>query len=400
VYKKVFALAALLYASPLWGQTTSRCLPPGRQSSGAIYLICMPDDAHYNGQLVVFAHGYVDPRRPVGIPYDQITFSDGSTLPEIVNSLGYGFAMSSFSANGWAVKQGIADTKDVIDVYSRLEGAPSRVFLAGASQGGLIAAKSAEQYPGTYAGAMSVCGIVGDFPAHINYTGDWRIIWDYFYPGIIPGTAISVPQTVLFDWETVYKPAIAAAIASDPATAQNIAAAANIPYGGNPANLSDALLGASSAVLGVNDSILKFGGQPYDNIGRIYTGSSHDVRLNLSVARYAADPGALAEIHASYETTGMPLMPMVLMHTTADPVVPFWQEKLYAEKVARSHSLSNYALIPFPRYGHCNFTTTELVAGFAVLVFRVTQREPAGAEELLRTPQERAYYRSLVRQYK
>jgi pimeloyl-ACP methyl ester carboxylesterase len=396
--KAIVALAVFLSTSALWGQT-STC-QEGVQGSGAIYLICMPDPAHYNGQLVIFAHGYVDPRQPVGIPYDQILFSDGSTLPEIVNSLGFGFAMSSYSLNGWAVKQGIADTKDLIDVYSRLEGRPSLILLTGASEGGLIAAKSAEMYPGSYAGALSVCGIVGDFPSLINYTRDWRIVWDYFFPGLIPGTAIDVPQTVIDNWDTTYKPAIAAAIASDPTNAQYVANAARISYGGDPANLSDALLRASSSVLDVNDAVLKFGGQPYDNVGRVYTSTNQNLQLNWSVPRYAAAPAAIAEMNANYQTTGSLPVPVVTMHTLADPLVPYWQETLYAQKIFKAGSASKHTQIPINRYGHCNFTTNEIIASFAILFYKVTHQELAGVEKLLRTPEDRAYYKSLVQQYK
>jgi pimeloyl-ACP methyl ester carboxylesterase len=397
--KTILSLAAVLFPVTLWAQAPSTCLPEGTHASGAIYLICMPEPANDNGQLVVFAHGYVDASQPVGIPYNQITFSDGSTLPQIVNSLGFGFAMSSYSVNGLAVRQGIAETKDVVDVYTSLHGAPSRVLLTGASQGGLIAAKSAELYPGTYAGALAVCGVVGDFVAQTNYGGQWRVVWDYFFPGLIPGTAIDVPQSVIDDWNAVYRPMIASAIASNPANAQFVANAAKIPYG-DPANLTNALMNASGAVLAVNDAIAKLGGQPFDNVGKIYTGTDQNLQLNQSVARYAADAGAVAEINAHYQTTGSLPVPVVTMHTTADPIVPFWHETMYRQKIAANGSLARHTLIPIDRYGHCAFTTTEVMAGFAILLYKVGREDLAGAEALLPTPADRARYRELVQRYR
>src|SRR5512135_614481 len=59
----------------------------GIQASTAQYQICMPPN--WNGDLVVFAHGYVDPQRPISMPYDQLTFPDGTNLPALINSMGY-----------------------------------------------------------------------------------------------------------------------------------------------------------------------------------------------------------------------------------------------------------------------------------------------------------------------
>lgn len=376
---------------------SSQCLPEGTQPSGAKYLICMPDAGSYNGQLVVFAHGYVAADQPVGIPYDQITFPDGSTLPQLLNSLGFGFAMSSYSVNGWAVKEGIADSLDLVQIYAAQQGQPSRVLMTGASEGGLIAAKSAETYPATYAGALAVCGIVGDFPALMDYQGSWRIVWDYYFPGLIPGTAVDVPQQVIDDWTSVYQPAIAAAIAANPASAQAIASAAKIPTGGDVAT---AVLGAADRVLAVNSTRAKLGGQPFDNQRRLYTGTDQNLQLNRGVARYAADPVALAEMNAHYQTTGVLPVPVVTMHNLADPTVPFAQETLYLQKIRASGSTARHALLPINRYGHCNFSTTEMMAAFAILLSKVAGQELGGVEPWLRTPAERAAYHALLQQHR
>src|SRR5262245_1474677 len=81
----------------------SSCRPDGAQSSGAIYRICMPEPGCYNGDLVIYAHGYVDAYQPVGIPEDQLTLPDGTSVPGLINSLGYGFATTSYSRNGLAI---------------------------------------------------------------------------------------------------------------------------------------------------------------------------------------------------------------------------------------------------------------------------------------------------------
>ena len=35
-----------------------QCDPDGKQASGAIYRICMPESRNWNGILIIYAHGY------------------------------------------------------------------------------------------------------------------------------------------------------------------------------------------------------------------------------------------------------------------------------------------------------------------------------------------------------
>ena len=84
-----------------------------------------------------------------------------------------------------------------------------------------------------------------------------------------------------------------------------------------------------------SDAKAKLGGNPYDNSRRLYLGSGNDFWLNLLVDRYHADPAALAAIEADYQTSGKLAAPLVTLHTTADPIVPYWHEPLYSAEGAR-----------------------------------------------------------------
>lgn len=68
-----------------------------------------------------------------------------------------------------------------------------------------------------------------------------------------------------------------------------------------------------------------------------------------------------------YETSGDLRIPVVSMHTTGDEIVPFAHELLYWSKV---HREDRGAFLPIPagRYGHCNFTATEIGLGFLFTV--------------------------------
>src|SRR5262249_4069650 len=105
---------------------------------------------------------------------------------------------------------------------------------------------------------------------------------------------------------------------------------------------------------------------PFGNRARWYFGSSNDLRLNLLVQRFTASPAARAAL-VPYETTGELSIPLVTLHTLADDVIPVWQELGYLPKFRPS---ARGKFLPFPvvRYGHCNFTTAEVLGAFAIAV--------------------------------
>ena len=363
---------------------TSTCQPDGTQGSGAKYRICMPDTSCWNGNLVVFAHGYVAPGQPIAIPEDQLTIN-GVSLPGLINQLGYGFAVSSYSTNGLAILQGIQDSKDLVNIFSNTVGTPQRVYIAGASEGGLVSALSIEQAPSVYHAALPACGPIGDFQFQINYIGDFRVIFDYFFPGVIPGSPVSIPSTVMDNWTTVYVPAILGALQANPSATAQFLNVTDFPIGPDPNTTAQNIVGLLwYNVFGTNDAIAKLGGQPFDNRTRLYFGSANDLQLNLKVERFKADPQALAEIAAHYQTTGKISRPVVTLHTTSDPIIPYLHEPLYTLKTLFSGSFLQHVNVPVSAYGHCNFQESDLLLSFGLLVFKDTgQLLPAGAKTVL-----------------
>jgi hypothetical protein len=79
--------------------------------SGALSLICMPA-LEWNGQLVVYAHGYVAPDQP--LDFYQLTTPDGAPIPALVQSLGYAFATTSYRQNGLAILEGVDDIRELV----------------------------------------------------------------------------------------------------------------------------------------------------------------------------------------------------------------------------------------------------------------------------------------------
>ncbi|MCB0235781.1 MAG: prolyl oligopeptidase family serine peptidase, partial [Anaerolineae bacterium] len=328
------------------------CEPDGTQTSGAVYRICMPPNWWYNGDLVIYAHGYVAPYEPVAIPEDQLCLPDnGPCLPDIINVLGYGFATTSYSTNGLAVQQGVADVVDLVNVFAQTHGQPNHVYLVGVSEGGLVTALTTEQYPNIFDGGVAACGPVGDFRYQVNYFGNFRAVFDYFYPGLIPGDPVNVPPALVPIWEDYYQTDIKPVI-FDPANAsklQQVMAVTKAPVDpGDPVastehSVKDALW---YQIVGTNDATAKLGGQPFDNQRVWYRGSVNDWQLNLMVQRIAADPAALAQINAHLQTSGVLTSPLVTMHTTLDQQVPYAHEVFYRLKTLFAGSGLKHINIP------------------------------------------------------
>jgi pimeloyl-ACP methyl ester carboxylesterase len=297
-------------------------------------------------------------------------------LPTLVNNLGFGFAASGYSKDGLAILQGIQDTKTLMNLFSPATGYPvNRFFITGASEGGLVATKSVESFPDVYSGGLAVSGPIGNFRKQINYFGDVRVLFDYFFPGILvtgtPGeSAISIPPALMLNWSSVYEPKVRNAIRANFWTTFQLINTAKIPIGLNFKNAEEAIVDALwYNIFATDDAKATLAGNPYDNIGKVYNGSFNDAKLNVSVARFPADPSALANL-ASYETTGLLGIPLVTLHNTADPVIPFWHETLYAAKARATGSSSELTEIPVFRFGHTQVDAKEVTSAFLLMLLK------------------------------
>ena len=364
---------------------------------GAQILVCVPPA--WNGDLVVFAHGYVAPTAgdPV-IPWDQLELPDGTSIPGIVTGLGFAFATTSYSDDGLAVLPGVQDVQALVDYFEDLRPDTDHVYLIGASEGGLVTTLAVEQAPNVFSGGLATCGPVGDFRRQVDYWGDFRVLFDYFFPGILPGKATEVPDEIRDNWEAGYVPAITKALTARPDRLDKLLRVSRAPFDPNdPQTKVETALGILwYNVFATNDATAKLGGNPYDNSRRLYLGSGNDFRLNLLVDRYYADRTALAAIESGYQTSGKLAAPLVTLHTTADPIVPYWHEPLYSLKALANSGLL-HTNVPVFRYGHCTFRAEEALVALGLLVLKVEGRELLNAERVLATESSRRRFRSLAK---
>jgi pimeloyl-ACP methyl ester carboxylesterase len=354
-------------------QSASVCEPDGVQDSGSIYRICMPA-GEYNGMLVVWAHGYQDANEPVGIPENQLC-SPTICLPEIVNGLGFGFATNSYRKTGMAVLEGKADLLDLVKIYAKKKGKPAKVYLVGASEGGIITALSLERHADVYAAGVAACGPIGNFPFQIDYFGDARATFQYFYPGLIPGDPFHPTDELVADWDAFYEATVRPFV-FDPANRHLLdqwVRVARMPFdaadylGSLELSVRDAL---RYSVVNINDAAETIGGFPFENRFRWYYGSDNDLLLNIFVPRTAADDAAVVAMTTDYATSGTLTRPLVTLHTLKDQQVPYLHEPLYNLKTLASGSwLTRHINFPIDRFGHCNFTESEALVSFATMLF-------------------------------
>jgi hypothetical protein len=368
-----FAFVLLLLSAAPARAASANCDADGVQASGSIYRICMPAPADYNGMLVIWAHGFQDAGTPVAIPEDQLCIGT-FCLDQVITSLGFGFATNSYSKTGMAILQGKDDILDLVNLYTAQKGKPSKVYLVGASEGGIITALSLEQHPSVYSAGVAACGPIGDFPFQINYFGDSRATFEVFFPGLIPGGVFSPDPGVVADWtnyyETTVKPVVFA-----PANRSRLdqwVKVAHLPFDANDylntvqVSVQDVL---RYSVVNLADAATTLGGFPFDNATRLYTGSASDFFLNLLVPRATASPAALTNMKTQYQTTGVLVRPLITLHTTRDQQVPFVHEQLYALKTLASGALIKRHLpIAIDRFEHCNFTSSEVLTTFAIML--------------------------------
>ena len=374
------AVLSFCYPRAVHAQTAPQeTCEDGLQASGATYRICMP--AVWNGDLMLYAHGYVSPTRPVGIPEDQLNLPGVGSIDTIVTNQGYAFATTSYSVNGLAVVPAQADLIDLVAIFEQKKGRADKVLLAGFSEGGLIAALLAEHTPSVFDGVLAMCGPYGSFAGQVDYVGDFRVLFDYYFPGLMPPTPVDIPDSLLATWETETYSTTITPVIDNPANSTTVNELLNV--GGVAYSPADPATRERSVermlwynVYGTDDAAVKLGGQPFNNQNplRVYTGSSDDAALNAAVARFDAAPEARLNMATQYQTTGRIKVPVVTLHTTLDPVVPIWHQTEFTAQVQAAGASSLYEDFQESSYGHCAFNPLQVLSAFNKLVTMVDQR--------------------------
>lgn len=329
---------------------------------GSGYIVEVPRE--WNGELVMWAHGYrgegtvltVDP--------------PGYGLRRHLLDLGYAWAASSYDANGYDIEAGVRSTRELAIKFRRLVDRPDRIYLGGVSMGGHITARSIEQYPLFYDGALPLCGVVGDVE-----------LFDYFIDFTFVGQALAgvdaspIPE----DYASRVVPEIeqalgTAGIGLGPPTndlgLQFRSVIVEQSGGSRP--------GAEVAFSVWKDFLFSLaapddGGILSLNPGRVGTNVDTDYEPDSPVAvddvvrrvepadaraRRSRALGPIARIE------GKPRVPVLTLHDLGDLFVPFSMEQYYADDVETNGRGDLLVQRAIRAIGHCEFSPNEVITAF------------------------------------
>ena len=318
---------------------------------GAAYRIDVP--AAWNHGLVVFFHGYA---------VTPVTFEkDERISPMFDGMLARGFAViqSAYSATGWAVEQGAADTDRLRQQFVARHGSPKETFVAGMSMGGTLTVMAIETQPDVYAGALSLCGALEPSDRLMQRDFALLVAFDHYFPGVL-GPLAPVPASFLPTDAVIAR--ITSALRSNPAAARALQSFYGV---GDATTMPDVI---AFNVYEIKEMQERAHGNPFGNADLIYTGSGDDFALNAGVHRYRADAAAVQRMARFYVPTGKLERPLLALHDTGDPLVPASTAFEYSLVVGRAGQGDNFVQQFVNKKGHCVFTPQEIDHAFGELL--------------------------------
>jgi hypothetical protein len=292
--------------------------------------------------------------------------------------MGFAVAYSTYSENGLALKDAAQRTHQLRGlVASVLKRQPNRSFLVALSLGTPAALQLIEQFPKQYDGALLACGMLAGTPRELQFVGDVRALFDYFYPGVLPGDAANVPEGFV-PTQAQVAALVMPAITANPLGLFAIASTAQTPLAFVPGNVTVA--GPSQTTL-VTSLIVQLwyqligtpdvterthGHTPYDNSTVTYTLGTPVVPAlapvlanliagaNAGVDRFTSPPDAQNVLEKYYVPSGDLQIPVVTVHNLWDYLVPYFHEPAFGQIVQAAGASDMLLQRAVPDYGHCS----------------------------------------------
>jgi pimeloyl-ACP methyl ester carboxylesterase len=369
--------------------------------AGAGYIGQKP--ANWNGELVVWAHGY----RGEG----ERLYVDPPPARQWLLDNDYAWIASSYRRNSYDPGIGVLDTKNVTRRAAALWGQPSRTYLVGASMGGHVVGAAIERFPTLYDGALPACGVMGDVE-----------LFDYFLDynlgaAAIAGVDVDYPSET---WLDVEVPAIKRQLSIAPTGVPGVSASwaasgfltegfstlteggellkdfVEVRSGGERGEIYDAAwdywhLGASPTgdfffELGAGDgTIANRSGIVADNAdtdyaiyGEQFAFLNDDVERVEGSNRVRRSQGQ----QPAPIINGDPSVPVLSIHTIGDLFVPIEMQLVYADRVEANGKSDLLVQRAIRDVGHCTFSGSEWVQSYTDLFAWVTTGDAPKGEDL------------------
>ena len=357
--------------------------------NGVAYEIRVPAD--WNGTLVMYAHGYRDAADHPGEP--DVRTADAfvnDAVEQAMLAAGYAVAGSAYASNGWAVGDGIQDTKALVNYFTAVVGKPDTTLLTGFSMGSLVAFESMEHFGGVYDGAMPSCAVGAGAPRAFDGTMaiasayaavfGWPATW---------GTPSDVRDDLDFDSEVL--PVLFSQLTAPGGAAkfEFIRLVTGVPRGPEwPAAIF------FFTTEGRAELERRAGGPVVQNLDHNYTVSSADRAYlaglgitgtqvdgyiaTMMASRVGAVPSSRHYLEQYADYTGKIKSPVLTLDTTVDALVPAAHISAYNATVAAAGRSDLLANAWTSGVGHCNFTAQQLVTAVQALEHWVQTGERPG----------------------
>ncbi len=379
----------------------------GTLANGTTWIAEYPPS--WNGTLLLYSHGFG--------PLTAADAPNPATQAALLAD-GYALAGSSYDPNNseWALDTAVSDQFSTLAAVEStvLPSRPSHVIAVGTSMGGLVSALEAQQGAGRINGALTTCGIVG---GGVNLN-EYQIDGEYAIAQLLgsPGTqltgfgdaatALGTAAALTADANAAQATAagqarLALAMAFLNVTPWEASAAAPVPAsdpaGQETAEYDTMFTGAFTIMdfielgrvaidqadggnatwdIGTNFAeVLQH--SPYRaQVEALYQRAGLNLGADLTTltahTSIAANPAALRSLYETSVPTGRLEVPELDLHTIGDNLVPVQNENYYARQVIRAGSGSLLRQAFTESFGHCNFSSAELVAGVEAVMHRVT----------------------------
>jgi dienelactone hydrolase len=363
------------------GDASFDALPGARaffgKYDGGLYRIEIPEK--WNGDLVLFAHGFVPNTGPNG---SNLRVGTHRFREHLVQE-GFAWAASSYRCNGYVPGQGLVDTMLLTDLFKQSNGgrAADRTYLTGESMGGHVTLLGMQEFSTVFAGGLAMCPAgpeLFDYYAAMSAAAE-----------VVTGVqfhADTVQQDVAKMSELLGKP-------PDYTDKGRQMASVEIQVSGGPRPFAmEGLTSRFLANMATSQAALLGSTTPsnraIDTAHITYAigdglGLAADT-LNARARRKAGDPavrGASGPYEEIVPFDGKIARPVMTMHGTGDLYVPIFLEQTLKRAV---RSAGNEKLLTQRIYrigAHCQFSQPEMIKAFDDLVAWVkTGAKPQGDE--------------------
>lgn len=384
----------------------------GGKLDGDQFAVAFP--ANWNGNALLFAHGYSTPGSPIAVSEDPIgkgTGAGGMLSAAYEDGLAAGH--SAYDKAGMGVQTATENTLRLRNLLTKL--GTKRTYISGASMGGNIVLSLIEQYPRAFAGGLAVCGVTNGWESLFGQLIDMRITYNYLTRGTpyaLPGeqdaTRNALPTSPpagdatnaeAYRWGQVSKIALPVlslfkAAAANPAGPEARIARQVAAVGGFEAEPSSVAFPLVTGTLGADDLAETFGGQIFDNSNKTYVlpemTAAEQAVFNAGVQRIRADRAAVTNARRWHQATGRFRVPLVTMHNRIDSLVPYSQAVALGGIVRKARNERRLVQFEVPAtkaplpvggvegYTHCGFSTEQGATAWRALYnWAETGKRPA-----------------------